>query len=153
MVNLINVKNASLITLLLFTSCMNNKQTKKESHFKVVEETPLNYINSEVEKFDITISSFIKVLSSKQLVKLDDFVFPEIKTFILKTTDSLNNISSLTILSKGKKGLLVKQRNDSTLVLCIGEVEPILGYTGGFYTFIYSKNEKRFKLYEIPILD
>jgi hypothetical protein len=157
MENLTNIKLLILI-LLLFSACNYNEIKEKcvienvtyekkniQGYYKVF---PLAKGNSQIEQFDITLQAFSKVLQLKQFSKMDDYMFPEMKTYVLKITDSLCSNPPFKLKLNKHEQLFVDRDNDSTIRLSIGYGDPALGIP--IYVFVLKG--MRYLLFDIPKL-
>jgi len=156
-------KNLFIVLLVVFSSssCDNEKQIENKKNQEIEKVGyekkniqaydnvfPINKTDTKIEDFDITLKALNKILRSKKFSRMDDYMYSEMKTYVLQSTDSLRSIPPFRLMLDKHEQLILERRNDSTIALSVGLVDVVLGVP--YYVFVLKGN--RYKLFDIPEL-
>lgn len=133
----INIKHIFYIILICIMSLSCNR--KKQCFY--------NGNNSDFK----TYNTLKLALQQKNVKKIYEIADSSIISVIFSMTDSLDKPDQFGLIKECSKGLFFKYTSDSTFSLDVGDVDPILGFSGGSYNFIRRENKVNYVLFEIVL--
>lgn len=106
------------------------------------------------ERKDFMVFNQLKsIILKMDTIQIYDVADSSVVSFIFSITDRLKKPNQFGLIRECSNGLHFEQLSDSSFMLCVGEDDPIIDYSGGCYIFRRRENDRKYILSEVIKLE